>query len=63
MNLMYGNVLQVFEENGQRKGKIRISGALVNVCLTLLPEVEAGDQVLLCEGVPIRKIIKEQPVH
>ncbi|HVM46900.1 MAG TPA: hypothetical protein VMU04_02685 [Candidatus Acidoferrum sp.] len=53
MNLLYAEVVSVSEENGARRGRVRIRGALSTVPLELVPEAQAGDTVLLCDGVAI----------
>lgn len=56
MNLVYGEVIEILEENGMRTGRIRIAGALQKVPLELLTNVHCGDTVLVCDGVAISKV-------
>ena len=53
MNLVYGQVVEVFYEDGIRMGKICVRGAMKNAPLELLASVGPGDRVLLCDGVAI----------
>jgi hydrogenase maturation factor len=60
MNLVYGEVMELFSENGMQMGRVRISGALKVVPLDLLTAVQSGDNVLLCDGVAISKVAEGQ---
>ena len=53
MNLVYGQVVEVFYEDGIRMGKICVRGAMKNAPLDLLANVGPGNWVLLCDGVAI----------
>ena len=55
MNLVYGEVTDLFIENGMQMGLVRVSGALKKVPLDLLTSIQRGDTVLLCDGVAISK--------
>jgi hydrogenase maturation factor len=56
MNLVYGEVVEIFTEDGMKSGKIRVAGALKKVPLELLTDVERGDTILVCDGVGISKV-------
>ena len=55
MNLVYGEVTELFIENGMRMGLVRVFGALKKVPLDLLTSIQRGDTVLICGGVAISK--------
>jgi hydrogenase maturation factor len=55
MNLVYGEVTDLFIENGMQMGFVRVSGALKKVPLDLLTSIQRGDTVLVCDGVAISK--------
>ncbi len=38
-------------------GKVRVAGAVKNIPLELLTDVQSGDRVLLCDGVAISKVM------
>jgi hydrogenase maturation factor len=57
MNLLYGDIVEIFSQNGMRMGKVRVAGALKNIPLELLTDVQSGDRVLLCDGVAISKVM------
>ena len=56
MNLIYGEIVELFVDNGMSMGNVRVSGVLRKVPLDLLTGVECGDKVLLCDGVAISKV-------
>jgi hydrogenase maturation factor len=56
MNLVYGEVVELFLENGMLMAMIRVAGALKKSPLELVTDVECGDKVLLCDGVAISKV-------
>jgi len=56
MNLIYGKVVEVFQKDGLRCGKVRVGGAFKVVTLDLLSEADSGDEVLLCDGMAIGKV-------
>jgi len=59
MNLIYGEVLEAFERDGLRIGKVRVAGAITPAALTLVADAVPGDIVLLCDGVAIGKLQEE----
>jgi hydrogenase maturation factor len=58
MNLLYGDIVEVCEQQGMRCGKVRIGGACKLISLDLLTDPRPGDTVLLCEGVALNKVEK-----
>ncbi len=56
MNLLYGNIVEIFSQDGMRMGKVRVAGTVKNIPLELLTDVQPGDRVLLCDGVAIGKV-------
>jgi hydrogenase maturation factor len=57
MNLLYGDIVEIFWQDGMRMGKVRVAGSLKNIPLELLTDVQSGDTVLLCDGVAISKVM------
>jgi hydrogenase maturation factor len=43
MNLLYGEIVEMFSEDEMFAGKIRVGGAIKKVSLDLLVEPEIGD--------------------
>ncbi len=56
MNLLYGEIIEVFLEDGMRMGLIEIGGARKKFPLDLLTNADCGDTVLLCDGVAIGRV-------
>jgi hydrogenase maturation factor len=56
MNLVYGQIVEILDEDGMRFGKVRVAGAMKKVPLDLLTNVVCGDKVLLCDGVAISRV-------
>ena len=59
MNLLYGEIVALTLEDEMRVGKIRVGGAIKNVLLDLVSSPEIGEIVLLCDGVAIAKVDKQ----
>ncbi len=56
MNLLYGRLVEVGEEDGIRVGKVQVGGARKKVPLELLTDPKCGDTLLICDGVAISKL-------
>ena len=56
MNLVYGRVIEINEEDGIRIGRVLIGGARRKVPLELLSGVSCGDKILICDGVAISRV-------
>ena len=56
MNLLYGDIVEIFSQDGMRMGKVRVAGAVKNIPLELLTDVQSGDRVLVCDGVAISRV-------
>ena len=56
MNLLYGEVMEVFPAADGLMGKIKVRGATKKIPLGLLTDVARGDRVLICDGVAISKV-------
>jgi hydrogenase maturation factor len=57
MNLIFGEVISVFTEDGMRVGRIRVSGGVIRrASLELLTDAAPGAEVLICDGVAISKV-------
>jgi hydrogenase maturation factor len=53
MNLISGRVVEIFMDNGVRKGKVQVGKAFTNVVLTFVTEARVGDLLLIDSGVAI----------
>lgn len=56
MNLFYGQIVDVFAEDGVPNAKIRVGCALRRISLALLAEAAPGDTVLVCDSMAIGKV-------
>jgi hydrogenase maturation factor len=58
MNLIYGEVIEVFSDNAMRMGKVKLGGAMKKICLDLLADIDvrSGDTILVCDGVALSKV-------
>jgi len=56
MNLVYGEIVEVFSEEGILFGRVRVHGATKKIPLGLLTDAAQGDRVLICDGVAISKV-------
>jgi hydrogenase maturation factor len=59
MNLIYGEIVEVFVEDGVQMGRVRVGRALKKIPLELLTMPRCGDKVLVCDGVAINKVEEE----
>jgi hydrogenase maturation factor len=59
MNLHYGKIVDIFDDDGLLTGRISVGGALKKVPLQLVTEVRPGDHVLVCDGVAISRVNDE----
>ena len=51
-----GRVDRIFEEHGALMGKVNFGGVVKDVCLIYLPEIQAGQYVLVHVGFAISQI-------
>ena len=56
MNLLYGEIIEVFSEDGILLGRVRVHGTTKKIPLGLLTDAAQGDRVLICDGVAISKV-------
>jgi hydrogenase maturation factor len=62
MKLVYGEVVDLLNENDMKVARVRIAGAFRNVPVDLISDVQCGDKILLCDGVAIGKMYAENRV-
>jgi hydrogenase expression/formation protein HypC len=51
-----GKVLETYNEQGIRMGKVDFGGIRKEICLAYVPEVEAGDYAIVHVGFAITKL-------
>ena len=54
-----GKILEIYEKDGLRMGKVDFSGVTRESCLTYVPDAEEGDYVVVHVGFAISKISEE----
>ena len=54
-----GKVVEVYETNGMRMGKLDFSGITKEACLAYVPEIEVGDYTIVHVGFAITKLDEE----
>ena len=56
MNLLTGQIVETYKEEGVAMARVRVSGAYVRVAMQLLPDARVGDMILIESGVAIAKV-------
>jgi hydrogenase expression/formation protein HypC len=51
-----GQIIEIYDEQGLRMGKLNFGGAIRRCCLQYLPEAIVGDYVLVHVGFAITKV-------
>lgn len=60
MNLYYGKIVDVFQEDGLAMGRLRVGGVFKKVSLALVADASAGDVALVCDGVAIGTVNEKE---
>lgn len=55
-----GKVVEIYEENELKMGKIDFSGTMNSACLAYVPEVEIGQYVVVHAGFAIQVLDEQQ---
>jgi hydrogenase expression/formation protein HypC len=55
-----GKVLELYEANGMKMGKIDFGGVVKEACLEYLPEIEVGDYTIVHVGFGISRLDEEE---
>jgi hydrogenase maturation factor len=56
MNLVYGQVLDLYSDDRVQMARVRVGGAVQKVPIDLLTNIQSGDTILMCDGVAIAKV-------
>lgn len=51
-----GKVIEIYEANGTRMGKVDFSGIQKEVCLAYLPQIQVGDYTIVHVGFAITQL-------
>ena len=54
-----GKVVETYEANGMRMGKLDFAGITKEACLAYVPEIEVGDYTIVHVGFAITKLDEE----
>jgi hydrogenase maturation factor len=60
MNLVTGEIAEIYVAEGSTMAKVRVGGAFVRVPLTFLYEGKVGDKILIEAGIAISKVEKQK---
>lgn len=55
-----GKVIEIYEQDGLRMGKVDFGGVVKDACLAYVPEVEVGDYTIIHVGFAINRIDEEE---
>ncbi len=58
-----GRILESFEVNGLRMGKVEFGGIVREACLAYTPEAQIGDYVIVHVGFAISRVDPEEAVR
>ncbi|HEY5595391.1 MAG TPA: HypC/HybG/HupF family hydrogenase formation chaperone [Nitrospiria bacterium] len=59
MNLVTGEIVDIYLDTWTKMAKVRVNGAFIRVPLLLLPEARVGDHVLIEGGVAVAVVKAE----
>lgn len=54
-----GKVVEVYDRDGARMGKVDFDGIVKEICLSFVPEAEVGDYTIVHVGFGITKVDEE----
>jgi hydrogenase expression/formation protein HypC len=55
-----GKIIEVYETNGLRMGKVDFGGVTREACLDYVPEADIGDYTIIHVGFAISKVSEEE---
>jgi len=58
-----GKVIQIYEINGIKMGKVDFGGVIREACLEYLPEIQIGDYTIVHVGFGISKLDEEEAME
>jgi len=60
MNLVSGEIVEIYIEDGAAVARVSVRGAVTHASLMFLPEARVGDTILMESGVAISKVQPEK---
>jgi hydrogenase maturation factor len=61
MNILRGEIDEIYVESGSAMAKVRVHAAFLRVPLTLVVDANVGDTILIESGVAIAKVESAYP--
>jgi len=58
-----GKVIELYETNGMKMGKVDFGGALREACLEYLPDIQIGDYTIVHVGFGISKVDEQEAME
>jgi len=58
-----GKVIELYETNGTKMGKVDFGGALREACLEYLPDIQVGDYTIVHVGFGISQVDEEEAME
>jgi hydrogenase expression/formation protein HypC len=55
-----GKIIEVYEEDGIRMGKVDFGGVIKEACLDFLPNIQVGDYTIVHVGFGISQVDEEE---
>lgn len=55
-----GKVIEIYETNGLKMGKVDFGGVVREACLAYVPEIELGDYTVIHVGFAISQLSEEE---
>lgn len=55
-----GKIVEVYEQNGLRMGKVDFGGVVKEACLAYVPEAQAGDYTIIHVGFALNVIDEDE---
>ncbi len=55
-----GKVIELYQANGMKMGKVDFGGVVKEVCLEYLPEIQVGDYTIIHVGFGISQLDEEE---
>jgi hydrogenase expression/formation protein HypC len=55
-----GKVIELYQANGMKMGKVDFGGVIKEACLEYLPEIQVGDYTIIHVGFGISRLDEEE---
>ena len=55
-----GKIIEIYEKDGVRMGKVDFGGVIKEACLDFLPEIQIGDYTIVHVGFGISQVDEEE---